>query len=108
AVGPEDLRVLVTLTERVDAVERGLGATVPELTVVEDGVDHRRRVARLSATRVDAVDVEDGVGHVRGHVFGRTTRRGDEIAEVDAGRRHDVVAVTKERRVTIRRVGELG
>ena len=51
-LGAVDERVRVAVAERVHAVEQVLGPQVPEVAMVEDRVDHRRRVARLDATDV--------------------------------------------------------
>src|SRR5262245_48919062 len=42
----------------VDAVEDVFGAAVPELTMVEHGIDHRRCVPRLHTPCLQLADVE--------------------------------------------------
>ena len=71
-VGAEDPGVRDRAAEVVDAVEDVLGAAIPELAVVEHGVDHRRRVARLDAA---------GVRRSRSR-----SRRGSSLVAEDDGR----------------------
>ncbi len=64
----------------IDAVEDVLGAPVPELAMVEDGVDHRWRVARLDPAGVRRPTL-------------KALRVDLVTGMMDALRRHDVVAV---------------
>ena len=91
------LGVGIALAEMIDAVEDVLGAPVPELAVVEHGVDHRRGVARLDPAGVRR--------RRRRKPCGSTFITG----MMDALRRHGVVAVGgRIERAADARVGEPG
>src|SRR5690606_30895293 len=60
--GP-DARAGIAVTKGCDTVENEVGATVPEIAQVVDGVDHGRSVARRHLPRVYAVDVKDRIGN---------------------------------------------
>ena len=85
----------------VDAVEHVLRAAVPELTMVEDRVDDRRRVARLDPPGVQACDAEavgiQAVGQVM-HAL-----RGDCIIAICSG--IQIAANTWNREPAQRKVG---
>lgn len=55
-VGAVEERVGIAIAERVHAVEQVLSPQAPEVAMVEDRVDHRRRVARLDAANVGLSD----------------------------------------------------
>ena len=95
ALALENARPLVLLAERVLPVEPVVGASVPEVGEVEHRVDRRRRVPRLDAPRVGAVDVEDVVRNHGTAVYERAAVHTVEPVKDDALRRGDVVAVPR-------------
>ena len=106
-VGFPDHGIVSTLAEWIDSIELVLGPSVPEVALIEDGVDHRGGVSRCDASRVQVSHMEDVIGSERGFFRLSVATQSTRSAQGDALGSGDIVDTGDDFGVTIVHVREL-
>src|SRR5690606_29596978 len=81
---------------------------VPEVTIIEDRIDHGRHITRLYPTRANTVDMKYRIDASAAFVTG-TDKLGctDEVTAKGAGRGNDVIGRKGFAAASVKRIGKL-